>query len=304
MGTVRGFLAEVRVLPMSLLLMTVVLGGLLGVGPNVDWNVMGLVLVNAFCYLYVAHLNDTLFDYYYKGEYEPGRTLHNVRLNGRYYLARYGFGTEVPNAPILPKGYYLAAMAAFSAIGFAVMVYVSTVVGWAYSALAIAGLVLALTYSAGVDRLPVVGDLYWQAGVVFALFCGYYSQTRVVDANIAIMSVPLFIALLSVKMLDALPDVVVDDMNNKRTIPVLLYRRGLSIGTIRHVSFVPAYVAFSMLAVAAPPRIAEGALVALAGIATVHVGLHRTDPEGRISITATGAVIGAFVLYSILSFYI
>ena len=303
MSVVRGYLAEVRVFPMTLLLLSCIVGGLLGVGVNINWYVMSLVLVNAFCYLYVAHLNDTLFDYYYKGEYEPDRKLHNVRLDGRYYLARWGFGAEVPNAPILPKNYYLVAMVVFSAVGFTIMIYLSTVIGFMYSLLAITGLVLALTYSAGVDKLPVVGDIYWQVGVIFALYCGYYSQTMRFDLNIVIMSVPLFIYLLTFKMLDSLPDTVVDDMRNKRTLTVLLHRRGLNISTIRHLCFIPSYVALSMLAVLAPPKVAPGAIAAMIAIAAVHLGLRR-DHEGRLSMTLTAIVTALFILYTIISFYI
>ena len=299
MSYVRGYLVEIRVLPMTAMLLTCLLGGLFARGPNIDWTIMGFVLLNAFCFLYVAHLNDTLFDVYFKGEYEEGRRLHRERLSDSSYLPRWGFGYEIPNAPILPKSHYLAAMAFFSALGVAVMIYLSTIVGWLYSVLAMVGLATALTYSAGIDKKPVLGDFYWQTGVLFALFCGYYSQSMKLDELALMLSIPLFIALTTVKMLDSLPDTIVDDKNDKRTLTVLLYRRGLSLGSIRHVSFAPAYVAFSLLLFGAPPKLAPGVVATIIAIALIHAMLHKRDKEHRWSVVLVTATIIAFICYSV-----
>jgi len=284
---------------MSLMLLTVLLGGFFAAGPLLNWGVMGWVLVNAFCFLYVAHLNDTYWDLR-KGEYEPGRKLHAVRLNEKAYLPRYGFGPEIPNAPLLPRQHYLVGIVVFSLLGLAVMVYISTMLGWFYSLLAITGLLLALTYSAGLDKIPALGDTMWQVGVLFALVCGYYSQKLVIDFFIIQVAVPLFIALVSVKALDSLPDTIVDDRINKRTLTVFLYRKGFSLRAIRHICFIPAYIAFLLLWSQAPPPFTPGIVITLALIALSHVGL-RKDTAGRWSIVAVGLSILFFICYSILT---
>jgi len=96
----KGWLAEIRIVPMSLVLATVCLGAHLGAPFAVSWPVLWLVVLNAFLFLYTAHLNDTYWDIR-KGEYEKDRVLHAVRLNDEAYLPRWGFGPEIPGAPLL-----------------------------------------------------------------------------------------------------------------------------------------------------------------------------------------------------------
>ena len=298
MSTVKGFLAEVRILPMSLMLLTCLLGGFFAVGPNVDWNIMGLVLLNAFCFLYTAHLNDTYWDIR-KGEYENGRKLHSVRFRENGYLPRWGYGYEIPNAPILPKGYYLAAMVFFVIVGVSVMLCISALIGWFYSAIALVGLLLALTYSAGLDKVPALGDTMWEVGVLFALYCGYYSQKLALDAFIIQLSIPLLLALISVKALDSLPDTFVDNRVNKQTLTVFLYRRGWSPSSIRHVCYVPAYAAFLLLLFQSlqMPRLALGAALTVGLIASSHA---MRDPDGRKSIVAVSLSILFFIVWALL----
>jgi len=295
MSTVRGFMAEVRFLPTSLLLLTTLIGGFFAVGPSIDWHVMGLVLLNAFCYIYVAHNWDTFQDYYRKGEYEEGRRFHDKRLNSEAYLPRWGFGGEIPNAPILSKKYYLTAIAFFSTLGVLVMAYVSTIVGWGYSVIAIGGLVLALAYSAGLDRIPALGDTLWELGVLFAMWCGYYSQMRTLDPFIIFVSVPLFISLISIKALDSLPDTIVDHKQSKITLTVFLYRKGLSLKAIRHVCYIPFYIAFLMLYFTLPSNLKLGALAVILAFIIQQIALH-SDVEGRKSIVVAGFTILVFII--------
>jgi len=174
-GEVKGFLAEVRPVPMALVLATVAFGSYLAAGPAADLGILSLVLANAFLFLYAAHLNDTFFDLR-RGEYGPGRRLHYEDVSRDEYLPRYGFGPEVAGAPLLPPSHYLAALAAASAAGSFIAVYVASAVGWLYLPLALTGLGLALSYSAGLDRVPALGDTMWEVGVLAALFCGFYSR--------------------------------------------------------------------------------------------------------------------------------
>jgi 4-hydroxybenzoate polyprenyltransferase len=293
MSVVKGFLAEVRVLPMGLMLLTCLLGGFFATGPSINWNIMGLVLFNAFCYLYTAHLNDTLWDIR-KGEYEKGRKLHNVRLNNEAYLPRWGFGYEVPDAPILPKSHYLAGIGAFSVLGLIIMVYLSTILGWSYSSIALGGLILALTYSAKLDKIPALGDALWEFGVLLAMWCGYYSQKLTIDPFIISTSVPLFISLISIKALDSLPDTIVDNKTDKITLTVFLYRKGLSLKAIRHVAYIPFYVAFLILYFTLPSNLKLGAFAVILAFIVQQLAL-KNDESGRKSIVAASFTILAFI---------
>ncbi len=295
MSAVKGFMAEVRFLPTSLLLLTTLLGGFFAAGPSVNWHVMVLVLLNAFCYIYVAHHWDTYQDYYRKGEYEEGRRFHNKRLNNEAYLPRWGFGGEIPDAPILSKKHYLAAIAFFSALGVLVMAYISTIVGLGYSAIAIGGLALALVYSAGLDKIPALGDTLWEFGVLLAMWCGYYSQKQVLDPFILSVSVPLLISLISIKALDSLPDTIVDDKQSKVTLTVFLYRKGLSLKAIRHVCYLPLYVAFLILYYTLPSNLKLGAIAVLTAFIIQQATLHN-DEKGRKSIVVASFTILAFIV--------
>lgn len=297
LDVVKGFLAEIRVLPMSSMLLTVLLGGFFAKGPQIDWSVMGLVLLNAFCFLYVAHLNDTFWDLR-KGEYEEGRKLHAVRLKDDYYLPRWGFGYEIPNAPILPRSYYAMGMLAFSALGLLVMFYLLNLLGWQYATLAIVGLFLALTYSAGIDKVPALGDTLWEIGALFALFCGYYSQALRIDEFIIQTAIPLFVSLIGIKALDSLPDTIVDHRNNKVTLTVFLYRRGLSPKAIRHVCYIPLYAAFAALFFGLPPSMKLGTLACIAAFLVQEFALR--DDDGRRSIVVAGFTILAFIVVALL----
>jgi len=293
MSIVRGMLAEIRLIPMSLLLLTTILGGFFAVGPNINWSVMGLVLLNAFLYLYTAHLNDTYFDI--TREYEENRKLHSVRLNSEAYLPRLGFGAEIPNAPLLPRNYYLVGAVVCSILGTLVMIYVSIIVGWMYAVLAVLGLFLALTYSAGLDKTPALGDTMWETGVIAALWCGYYSQKMMLDKTIVMLSIPLYLALVTVKSLDGWYDVLVDDKNNKMTLPVFLYRKGLSLTAIRDLSYIPLYVALIILYLQLQPIFYPWLTGFTVLTAISHLKWRKTDMEERKGIVLLGIAIVVFI---------
>ncbi len=297
MSVAKGFLAEIRVLPMSLMLLTCLLGGFFA-GPALNWNVMGLVLLNAFLFLYTAHLNDTYWDLR-NGEYESGRKLHGVRLNDTAYLPRWGYGYEIPNAPILPKNYYLAGICLCSAAGVLVMVYLSTILGWSYTALAIGGLILALTYSAGLDRIPALGDTIWEFGVLLAMWCGYYSQKLTIDPFLISTSIPLFVSLISIKALDSLPDTIVDHKRGKVTLTVYLYRKGLSLKAIRHIAYIPLYVSFITLYFTLPAEFKPGTIAVILAFLAQQLAF-RNDEDGRISIVAVSFTILFFIAAALL----
>ncbi len=281
---------------MAALLLTVVLGGILAVGTKVNWSIMSLVLVNAFAYLYIAHLNDTYFDVK-RGEYGD-RKVHQAKVSDDSYLARWGFGTEIPNAPILPLKYYLVGIYVSAAIGTSIVIYISYVVGYLYALLALSALIMALTYSAGVDRIPILGDTLWVTGVILAFWCGYYTQNYLIDMTAIILAIPLYISLVSIKMLDSLPDTLVDSKSGKRTLTVLMYRKGLSLSTIRHICYIPAYISMAILYLILPEILKPGVPVVAATLLAQQIILRR-DVKGRYSIVAASLTIIAFIATAI-----
>jgi 4-hydroxybenzoate polyprenyltransferase len=283
---------------MALMLATTIFGAGLAAGPLINWWLMGMVLVNAFLYLYVAHLNDTMFDVI-KGEYEKDRKLHAVRLNDTAYLPRLGFGLEVPGAPILPRNHYLGGILVCSVLGTLIAWWLSTVVGWLYLPLALTGLALALTYSAGLDKVPALGDTMWEIGVIAALFCGYYAMRGVLDAVIIQTAAVLLVALVSVKAIDSWYDTITDDRIDKVTLTVFLYRRGLSLRTIRDIAYVPLYVALVILFTQLQPLFYLGLVVGTILIVFSHVYYRNTDMEKRMGIVIGGIGVLAFIFWAI-----
>lgn len=299
MDIVRGFVAEVRPIPMALNLAVTVFGASLAVGPFINWWLMALVFVNAFLFLYTAHLNDTMFDVI-KGEYEKGRVLHAVRTNNTAYLPRLGFGLEVPKAPLLPRNDYLCGMVLCSVLGTFIAWWLSSLVGWLYLLLALLGLALALTYSAGLDKVPALGDTMWELGVIAALWCGYYSQKGGLDPIVMQTGVVLFIALLGVKTLDGWYDIPTDTKIDKMTLPVYLHRKGVGLETIRHLAYLLVYVAFVILFSQLPPPFYPGLMAGGLIIVSSHLYYRKKDMEVRLGLTVGGIGILVFVVTSIL----
>jgi len=283
---------------MFLMLGTVVLGAVLAKGPNIDGTILALVVINAFCYLYTAHLNDTFFDVR-KGEYEKERKFHAIRIDETYYLPRYGFGLEVPNAPILSARHYLAGIIIFSILGLLAMILVSLMIGWFYSCLAIIGLFLALSYSAGIDKVPALGDTWWELGVIAALFCGYYSQKLVLDEFIIIAGLFLFISLVGIKLLDSFYDIAVDDKINKITLAVWLYRRNWNITHIRDLAYTLIYLMHIIFLIVLPPIFYPGIIYSILVIIASHLKWRGKDMLVRKGIVLGGAGIIGLIYYSI-----
>jgi len=295
---VKGYLAEIRVLPMTLVLGTVILGAYLSFMP-VNWGVLSFVLVNAFLFLYVAHLNDTYFDLR-KGEYEKGRKLHTVRLKDDAYLPRWGFGPEIPEAPLLKEGDYLKAIIVCSILGVSVMLYLAYLLGPMYACLSIVGLLLALTYSAGLDKKPVLGDTMWEVGVLFALYCGYYSQKLAVDPLIIFFSLPLFIALIGVKALDSWYDVPCDARIGKMTLPAFAYKHNiLGLEPLRDLAYIPVYACFIWLWFLLPPKFHGCLLAVLTMLAFSHLCWRGRDMTARKGIIVVCFAILLFIYYAI-----
>ena len=277
---------------------TVVFGACLAAGPTINPNLLALILVNAFLYLYTAHLNDTMFDVI-KGEYEKDRELHAVRVNDEAYLPRLGFGLEIPNAPLLPRNHYLIGILTCSTLGTVMALWISKIVGWFYLPLALTGLALALTYSASLDKVPALGDTMWELGVIAALLCGYYSMKGTIDFPIIQTAVGLFIALAGVKVLDGWYDVPTDSKISKMTLPVFLHSKGVRLEVIRDLGYALIYVTMMLLLTQLPPPFYPGIIAGSVIIVFSHLYYRGRDMEKRLGLTIGGIGIITFIFWAI-----
>lgn len=300
MSVARGFLAEIRFIPMSLNLLTALFGMTVAVGPGINWFVAILVLLNGFLFLYTAHLNDTFWDLK-KGEYESNRKFHDKRQGDNSYLPRLGMGLEIPNAPLLERKVYLSAMLICSAAGIVVAIYIMSLVSWLYLPMALVGLALALTYSAGLDKIPALGDTMWELGVITCLFCGYFSQKGTLDLPIFQLALVLFIALLGIKILDGWYDVPTDAKIGKMTLPVYLNtKHGISLEHIRDLGYGAIYFVFLLLYFQLPQVFYVGITAGLLITAFSHFYFRGRDMKVRLGITIGGIGILTFIAWSIL----
>ena len=283
-------------MPMALNLGMTIFGASIAAGPTLNWGLMLVVLINAFLFLYTAHLNDTMWDVI-KGEYEEERTLHAVRLNDTAYLPRLGFGLEVPGAPLLPRNHYLGGILLCSVLGTLIAWWLAGVVGWLYLPLALTGLALALTYSAGLDKIPAAGDTMWELGVIAALFCGFYSQTGILEPTIKQVAMVLFVALLGIKTLDGWYDVPTDTKIGKITLPVFLNSKlGVPLEPVRDLAYVLLYVTVAILLAQMPPPFYPGLVGGGALVAFSHLYYRGRDMEARRGIVF--GAIGILILTS------
>lgn len=298
----RGYAAEIRILPLILAMGTVMLGATFAAGSQVDWNIMLLVMINAFIFLYTAHLNDTLWDIR-KGEYETDRKYHDKRSDPQYYLARVGFGTEIPDAPLLRQHHYALPIVIFAIIGTIFSWSISQMVGFFYFPLSMTGLLLALTYSAGLDKIPAVGDTMWELGMLVCLFCGYYAMRGIIDMPVIEIGIGLFIALVGLKILDSWYDLEVDTMNKKYTLPMVLHKY-LNVGVerIRDLGYSLIYVTLVLLIFKMPLPFYPGLIGAAVIVLTSHILYRGRDMEKRVGLSFGAIGILLFIFWSIFVF--
>ena len=267
----KSFLYEVRVIPMSLAILTAIFGGVLG------WAVYGirydnlfLHVSNVFVVLWAAHLVDTLNDIK-RGEYIHG------------YKARWGFGGK---APRIEKGHYYFGISVALLVALVISGVLVKETGWLYALFAAGGMILAVSYGSGLDRVFIGGDLAWESGVLLGFLGGYYVINATIDSPILMMVPILAAALLGVKIMDALPDYEVDKMSVpvKRTIPVVLgWKRAK---TLAYVLVLGALAALALTVLPMLPTF----LATLVCISFVCIS-YRFDPRIGILWMAAGIVL-------------
>jgi len=115
------------------------------------------------------------------------------------------------------------------------------------------------------------------------------------------LSIPMFLALVTVKSLDGWYDIPVDDKNDKMTLPVFLYRKGLSLTAIRDLCYLPIYIASIVLYLQLPPMFYLGLTGFTVLTAISHLKWRKTDMEARKGIVLFGAAIIVFIISSLIA---
>jgi 1,4-dihydroxy-2-naphthoate octaprenyltransferase len=205
-----GLLLEVRPLPMAGALFTALLGfawaqgGLRSLGPA-QVALLGCV----FFGLYTAHLNDTRIDLFERGD----RTEVDLPL---VFRDSSGFLDERSYPPLIA-----AACAACALLGAP-----AAAQGGPPVAVLLAGaLALALTYSAALDKTFVGVSFGYPLGVAAVFAAAYLTAHGPVDLRLALILIPLVIALIGTKVRSDAIDRADDGAIGKRTLPVLLGAR-------------------------------------------------------------------------------
>lgn len=213
-GVLKVTLVESRPLPITLTFVSVLIGGLLAwrLGFQPKWDALLSGAVAAMLLNWADHPLDTLVDYYWRGEYELG------------YRSRFGDAGDLLKRGLASKGDLVASSSILYAVALPLLAYaISKAPVWHWPTLfAVMGVSLSILYAlAGLDRVPVLGDLCFGTGVVSALLGGYFLVSPVWTQPIILLAGILYILILSAKIVDSLPDTH-DAKIGKATIPTLI----------------------------------------------------------------------------------
>lgn len=206
-----GYLLETRPPFMLAAVLVSVLGG--AMAPHVDLGKISLFATAIFFTLYVAHLRDTYFDFFIRGEYKLG------------YRSRAGDAGGVLTKEELALG-----------IGFGVGIFLvlTAYLVWISSLLLLpimlTAFILALVYVPYLDRTPIVSTI-WPLGILCAILGGFVVQAGGLSMEVLILGSIIWLLLVGGKQIDDLPDLDVDVKLKKRTLAVILgFKRAKRLG--------------------------------------------------------------------------
>lgn len=206
---IKGYILEIRTPAMLVALLTAILGSsaatMAGLFP-MNYTTVILHVFNVFTILYMSHLVDTLNDKFNRHEYGHG------------YETRFG---DAGKQPLTKRHFEVGAIISLI-IGIGLTIYLTQQTGLLYMGIAAFGIVLALAYGSGLDKIFLLGDFAWELGVVFSLWGGFYVQAGSLETPIILMALMVLPALTGFKIVDALPDIEPDNHAGKNTIPVKL----------------------------------------------------------------------------------
>ena len=199
---ILGMLLEIRPPVAVPVVLAALLGGAMA-GVR-DWGLMLLFMASSFLALFVAHVKDSMIDFWVRREMELG------------YRSRFG-----DSGGVLRKEEMALCLGAAAGFFFSIMVYLVLTTTWLLLPIMSAGFVLALTYVPYFDK-TVAKNIFWPLGVIIAIWGGFVVQYHALALEPILVGAVVFIVLSFGGILDDLPDADVDKKLGKRTIPVIL----------------------------------------------------------------------------------
>jgi len=203
---IKGYLLEIRTPVMFVALLTAILGAsaaTMGFLP-MNYATVTLHTVNVFTILYMSHLVDTLNDRFKRNEYGHG------------YETRFGDSGKEP----MTSSHLIGGIVVCMIVGIGITIWLTLQTDLLYAGIATFGIILALAYGYGLDKVFILGDLAWELGVIFSMWGGFLVQAGSLETPIMIMALMIIPALTGFKIVDALPDIKPDKYAGKNTIPV------------------------------------------------------------------------------------
>ncbi|GAB4480157.1 MAG: 1,4-dihydroxy-2-naphthoate polyprenyltransferase [Anaerolineae bacterium] len=139
---------------------------------------------------------------------------------------------RVAASGLIPLRDLRLGMAAVFGITALIGVYLIAVAGWPILAIGAASILAALAYSGGPFPLAShgLGDLFVFLFFGLAAVCGtYYAQARTLDAYVVLAAFPPGLLITAILVVNNLRDIDTDRKTGKRTLAVILGRRGARV---------------------------------------------------------------------------
>ena len=279
----KALLIEIRPIPMAMAILAALFGAVLGYAYGVKYSNLLIHVANVAVILYTSHLVDTYNDLN-RAEYQRG------------YRRRWLFDSHDPSRVItLNPRHYLYAMACTYPVALILTAILMNETGPTYGLLALTGLVLSAAYGCGLDRVLVLGDIAWEAGVILAFVGGFYVIAHTIVPQILVMVILLMPILFGAKILDAEPDIDVDRKSTprKNSIPVKLGLKNSH--RLAYAAIIFPVIILCFLAPAINPTLIWPLLIALLLV----IASYRYPAEKGVYFVAAGIIL--FLSWAILA---
>lgn len=280
----KALLIEIRPIPMAMAILAALFGAVLGYAYGVKYSNIIIHVANVAVILYTAHLVDTYNDMKNRSEYQRG------------YKRRILLDSHDPSKVInLNPRHYLYAMACTYPVALILTAILMNETGSTYGLLALTGLVLSAAYGCGLDRLFLLGDIAWEAGVILAFMGGFYVIAQTITPQILVMVILLMPILFGAKILDSEPDIDVDReaTPRKNSIPVKLGLKNSH--RLAYAAIIFPVIILFLLVPAINPTLIYPLLIALALV----FASYRYPAEKGVYYVAAGICL--FLVWAILA---
>jgi len=224
-----------------------------------------LHMATAFCALYVAHVKDGYVDFHLRGEDDD----HPLSARG----CRVG-------------------LAGASVVFFAGCLALGVVVDPLAALLTLPGWVIGYLHAPQLDLHPVGATAGYPAGIGIALLGGFYVQTSTLTLPVVAYAAVFTTILCGIKTVDDATDYAYDRSIGKRTVAVVLGRRGAR--RLAHLLMLAGMAAVVLLsAVGVFPTAAAGASVVFGAVLAV---ARRADAKRATMLLIRGSYLFLAVL--------